>query len=233
MRSPVRITERIHAKIIVMMAFTAVPAITVFNFTVCGPAKDHGMVSPFPHKAATQPVTTHKHFMIIFQIPGAVPHGMAVFTKYERAFFIFLREEFLNIFNRRIHTGDHVQNIVRRIIQFVDALIVYRACTVQLFDQLGRFTEILTIPALISKRPEDNTRAVNVTRNQQFFTIQYSLFKLRIFRDQRDAAVSVLPSPLQTIMYIDTAMGLDISLIDNIEPQFITDRIELRSIRVM
>ena len=69
------------------------------------------MVTPLPDKAAAGTVILLHRLKIILQIPGAVSHGVTVFTHHIRLCAVLLKI-LVQAFKRRIHTAVGIQGAV-------------------------------------------------------------------------------------------------------------------------
>ena len=79
-RCPIRIHKAIHTVIAVVGELAGIAAVAVNGLAFLCDAGIDGMVTPFPHKAAGVAVVFLHSSVIGFQIPGAVAHGVGIFT---------------------------------------------------------------------------------------------------------------------------------------------------------
>ena len=111
MRSPVGITQTVHAEVAVIMTLSEITAVSVFDPAVLSLANGYAVVAPLPYKAAHKTVIGIKYIPVILQVTGAVTHAVAVFAEKEGPLLLFIFKEFLHALRRSIHLRNHIQDI--------------------------------------------------------------------------------------------------------------------------
>ena len=108
MRRSVRINQTVHAEITVMRIFFMVAAVSIHFFAVNVFAHINGMVAPLPDKSAAGTVILMIDSEIVFQVAGAVAHGMGIFTLDKGLIRIFCKI-LMNIFRGSIHPAVQIK----------------------------------------------------------------------------------------------------------------------------
>ena len=186
------------------------------------------MVAPFPDKTAAERRVLLCKIQIFLEIAGAVAHGMAVFHQQKglvRRIFQIVR----HLVESRIHTpvevdiGD-IKLPDRTCIE--SALVGRQPGRVVFSGPAQSFLKRAAVTAFVAHGPDQYGGAVPVPDDHGPDPVQSRLDEIRIVRDTEMR----LAHPLRVILFSECErtrpMALIVGLVDDIEPQFVTELIK-------
>ena len=162
---------------------------------------------------------------ILVHCPAGISHSVGILAADKRLAPVFCKE-FLNLFHRCIHLAFHVAGtIVTAVME--NTFIMYQSCRIFFAEELGHLVNILSSKGLISAGPDQNGRMVLVPLIHGIDTIQHHRkpFRFVIWHNEIFVPVHRIGIP--------ASMALQIRLIDQIQPVFITKSVDQRRVRIM
>ena len=194
------------------------------------------MVAPLPDKAAAHNRIAIHELPVVFQIAGAVAHGMGILTKQvwliRIAVYIGLKGLQIRVHIRaQINIGVVILLVAAVIL---GALIVGKAAGIKLFCPGQSGFEAASICTFVAHTPDNNTGTVLIPLYAELDAVQSSIHIFRVVRKGHIPSL-YMAVPIVVVLAIigRGTMGFKIRLIDHQETVLITKLIEHRCIGIM
>ena len=232
---PVRIDQSVQTEVGIMLDFSVVAAVPVHVFSVLRFSLIHGMVAPFPDKAAAEGRIFFRQIQIFPEVSGTVAHGMAVFHQKEGLVRIML-QILCYLGKSRIHTPEqiNVRNIKFPVPAQVErAFVMGQPCRIRFFGPAEGLLKSDPIAALIPHGPDQDTGTVAVPYDHGPDPVKGGFCEIRIVGDPdmgqtHPFRVIILPEVKR-----GSSMAFIVGFINDIEPHTVTELIEPGHIRIM
>ena len=227
-RCPVRIDKAVQAEVAVVLKFAVVAAVPIHRLSIVSQAFVDGVVAPLPDEAAAEGGVFLGKIQILFEIAGAVAHGVAVFHKQKRLFRVVVQivRDFIEA---RVHAADDVD--VRHVVfavesSVVGALVGGQPRGVCLFSPAQSGFESAPVPALIAHGPDKDAGAVAVTKDHGADPVHCRLDEIGIVSDPDMSPAHALVVVVLVEGERTGAMALVISLVYDVESHRVAELIE-------
>ena len=149
----IRKNNSVHNKLTVIRIVAKITSVSKVAFAVFGVIV-HRLVNPIPNCTTANKITRLNSFPIIYQISNSISHRMSVFRNMERIFNV------VRAFRSSLHPSNRWILIRTHIYNIVISLILNRSRSIKFFQSVVSRYEIFAWSCFISKRPNDNRRAI-------------------------------------------------------------------------
>ena len=185
-RPSVRKYETVHAEVSVVGKLSRIAAVMEHFLSVFRPAFIGGMVTPFPHKSAAESVIAVYLLHVVFNIPGAVAHGVYKFTLDEGLFLTRFCKICIDLLRGCVHMTFHIQHGFIFFMPFrleMNAFIMKQPGGIIIFHPASRLFHIGSEAGFVAEGPENDAALVFITDHAALHSVQNGHFIGRILNE--------------------------------------------------
>ena len=175
----VGVNQTVHAEVAVIGEVAEVAAVGEAGARILVVPDGYAVVGKFPDTAAEEGIVCPDHIPVCRQIPGAVAHGVAVFTQEQRLDLALILAVFVAPAGSGIHPAFHIGGIglmFAPVVPGVGAFVVYQTAGVPALDPLGHGGVVSAQTRFVAQRPEDYAGMVLVPFHQALGSVHIGLF---------------------------------------------------------
>ena len=236
MGAAVGIHKTVHTEVAVVGILAVVTAVPVHGLAVFCLALVDGVITPFPDKAAAHDFVGLNELPVVFQVAGAVAHGVGVLTHQVGlvgiAVYVLLQG-----FQRRIHIG--VQVDVGEIVLALSAAVLCAFVVSQtggievLGPGQGRF-EAATVSTFVTHGPADDAGAVLIPDDTPLGAVQGCFQEVGIVGKGLVPVLHVvLPQLIFRAVHLSGTVAFVVGFVDDHETVLVTQLIEHGSVGIV
>ena len=227
--SSVREHQAIDAEVAVMGPFAAVTAVQILSLAILGDTGVDSVVAPLPNEAAAHNVVFLDELPVIFQIAGAVTHGVRILAHQEGLVRVGIQIA-LQAFHRGIHITVQInvgEIILTLAAAVLGAFIVGQSGRIEVLGPGQSCFKAAAIGAFIAHGPADNRGTVLISLDTQLGTVHGCFHKVGVICKGFVPGLNmILPDIIFFAVQSGSAVAFVVSLIDDHEAALITQLVE-------
>ena len=234
--SSVRENQAIDTEVAVVGPFTAVAAVQILGLAVLSNTGIDSVVTPLPNETAAHNVVVLDELPVIFQIAGAVAHGMGVFAHQERLVRVGIQIP-LQAFHRGIHITVQVnvgEIILTLAAAILGAFVMGQAGRIKVLGPGQGCFEAAAIGAFIAHGPADNGGTVLISLDAQLGAVHSCFHKLGVICEGFVPGLNmVLPDIVFLAVQSGSAVAFVVGFVDHHETVLVTQLVEHGSVGIV
>ena len=234
--SSVGIYQTINTEVAVMGPFTAITAVQVLCLAVLSNTGVDCVVTPLPDETAAHDVMLLDELPVVFQVAGAVAHGVCIFAHQEGLVRVGVQIT-LQTLQGRVHIAVQVdvgEIILTLAAAVLAALIMGQTSGIEMLGPGKGCLEAASVGAFITHGPADDRGAVLVTLDAALGAVHGCFQKFGIICEGFVPGFHmVLPDVIFLAVQRGSAMTFVISFVNDEKSVLITQLVEHGSIRIV
>ena len=225
----VRINQTVNTEVAVVGVFAVVAAVEVLGLAVFRLACVNGVVTEFPHKTAAHLVICLDELPVVFQISGAVAHGVGIFAHQKGLVGLGV-----NIVLQALYRGIHVavQVYVAEVVlalaaAVLGAFVVGQACRVKVLGPCQRCFKATAVGTLVAHAPYEDAGAVFISLDTALSAVHGGFKKLGVIcKGLVPVLHMVFPAVVLAAIELGCAVAFVVCLVNDHEAVLVAELIE-------
>ena len=225
----VGINQTVDAEVAVVGPLTAVAAVQVLCLAVLCDAGVDCVITPFPDEAAAHDVVILDELPVVFQVAGAVAHGVCVFAHQEGLVGVGVQ-----IPLQALHGGVHIavqvdvgEVVLALAAAVLRAFVVGQAGGIKVLGPCQSRLEAAAVGAFVTHGPADDGGTVLITLDAALGAVHGSFQEVRVIcKGLVPGLYVVLPDVIFLAVQSGSAMAFVVCFVDDHEAVLVTQLIE-------